>query len=232
MATFWDGPLPPPQARTMDELRGVLADPGCTDHPSSLYLMYRSCARSDSDRAWLLRHDLRFDITVIPSAVLCGEYVKTKGHYHPVAPGGAEYPELYEVLSGTAFFLLQRRDCSDVVAVPAREDDVVFIPPGYGHVTINPGTETLVLANIVSTRFESDYAPYERHRGAVYYCMEDGWVANPAYETVPPLRCLHRPPALPPGLCGDDGIYGLLGSCDALRPLNDPSGGVDPFPVI
>ena len=106
---------------------------------------------------------LRFDITVIPPQTLCGEYIKTKGHYHPADPYGNGYPEIYEVLEGEAHYLIQTADCSDVVLIAAGAGDVVVVPSGYGHVTINPSKKlVLEMANIVSSRFSSDYHGYER----------------------------------------------------------------------
>jgi glucose-6-phosphate isomerase len=230
MDAYWDGPLPEPQARTRDEIRGVLADPGCPDIPPLLYLMYRACARTEEDTDWLLRHDLRFDITVIPPAVICGEYVKTKGHYHPVSPDGVEYPELYEVRGGRGIYLLQTRDLTDIVAVEAKKGDIILVPPGYGHVTINPAGENLVMANIVSTRFSSDYGPYESKQGAAYYYMQSGWKKNPAYSGLPTLRFSTAPPVAFPDLSA--GIYGLIGRDGILGCLNHPARGIPDFPVI
>src|SRR5208283_4184895 len=97
-------------------------------------------------------------ITVIPSFDLCGEYVKTKGHYHPADPAGTGYPELYDVTEGRALFLIQSRTLDDVILISAETGARVVIPPGYGHITINPSPDaTLVLANLVSTAFESEY---------------------------------------------------------------------------
>ena len=89
----WNGALPAPGIRTIRDMRGVLANPRC---PASgpLYYMYRDLARSAADRRWLADQQLRYDITVIPPFDLCGEYVKTKGHYHPADPAGIGYPEL------------------------------------------------------------------------------------------------------------------------------------------
>lgn len=219
----WKGPLPEPEARTGAQMQGVFADPACTaDHP--LYFMYRDLAMNEADREWLETHDIRFDITVIPPAVLCGEYVKTKGHYHPASPEGPAYPELYQVLEGTAHYLLQDRDLADAVVIQANAGDAVLIPPGYGHVTINPGEETLVMANLVSTRFSSDYAFFESHRGAAYYELEGGeWAENPRYPRHPPLR--FRPPAEIVALSIRHGppIYGLVGRYSCLSYLNEPA---------
>ena len=219
----WKGPLPSPEARTGAQMQAVLADPACTpDQP--LYFMYRDVAMNEADREWLKIHDLRFDITVIPPATLCGEYVKTKGHYHPASPEGPAYPELYQVLEGTAHYLLQNRDLTDAVVIRAGEGDAVLIPPGYGHVTINPGEGELVMANLVSTRFSSEYAFFEAHRGAAYYELEGGkWVENPLAPLHPPLRIMG--PVEIPALCIRHGmpIYELVGQYSCLSYLNTPA---------
>lgn len=221
MDTLWNGPLPDPEIRRVEEMRGVLADPEC-DVLFPLYFMYRDCAANPADRKWLEAQGVRFDITVMPAASLCGEWIKTKGHHHPPAPDGKRYPELYQVLSGSAYYLLQNEGPTDVVVVPARGGEAVLVPPGYGHVTINAGTEPMVMANLVSRRFQSDYRFYEKMRGAPYYCLEkEGWVKNPAYEDVPPLKTV-APKEFPAhGIVHDSPIYGLVGS-SSLGFLNAP----------
>lgn len=222
MKGYWDGPVPEAQVRTIEEMRDVLADPRC---PSSqpLYFMYRDLARSEADRRWLRQHHIRYDITVIPSLVLCGEYVKTKGHYHTLNPAGVPYPEIYEVLGGTGHYLLQTEDASDVVMIEGTPGDKVLIPPGYGHVTINPGTGRLVMANLVSTEFSSNYGPYQDRRGAAYYEMEGGaLVKNPRYPDAPPVR--YRDPVEVPELRirRGVGLYDLIGQSRSLAYLNHP----------
>jgi len=222
MDSYWDGPKPEAQARTIEEMRDVLADPGCTsDQP--LYFMYRDLARSDDDRRWLHDHHVRYDITVIPSRTLCGEYVKTKGHYHTVNPAGVPYPEIYEVLSGTGHYLLQTEDASDVVMIVGSVGDKILIPPGYGHVTINPAREDLVMANLVSTEFSSNYAPYAEMRGAAYYEMEVGaLVKNPRCPDAPPVRYCDPVEVPELGIEKEVGLYDLIGRPRAVAFLNHP----------
>lgn len=181
--------LPEPAVRTAEDLRSVLADPGC-DCSGPVYSMYRNVARSAEDRRWMDERQIRFDITMIPPRDLCGEYIKTKGHYHPDDPSGTGYPELYEVLAGEAHYLIQTKDCSDVVMISARAGEIVVVPPGYGHVTINPSRNAVLeMANIVSSRFSSDYLGYETRRGAAYFEMANGkFVKNPAYPERTALR--------------------------------------------
>jgi len=219
----WDGDLPPPAVRTLEEMRPVLADPSCASG-DALYFMYRDLAKSDADWRWLHSRKLRYDLTVIPPRDLCGEWVKTKGHYHPRNPAGVGYPEIYEVLAGRAHYLLQSRGLDDVVVIAAVAGDTVIVPPGYGHVTINPSREeTLAMANIVSTAFESEYGEYESLHGAAYFELSSGeMVKNPHYPDVPPVRWIgpksgygsHRIPRGP--------LYSLVGNDGALAFLNSP----------
>jgi glucose-6-phosphate isomerase len=190
-----------------------------------LYYMYRDLALSSADRCWLDRAHLRYDITVIPPRDLCGEYVKTKGHYHPCSPEGIGYPELYEVMDGQAQFLLQSRTLDDAILVLAGTGARVIIPPGYGHITINPSTDsTLVLSNLVSTAFESEYGEYEIRHGAAYYIMTGGrLVRNRNYPNLPQLRRIVTVKGKDTaGRSYTGPIYSLIGDRQALAFLNEP----------
>ena len=225
----WDGPLPPPRARTIDEIRGVLMDPSC-ECGEPLYLMYRDLSKTREDGRWLREHDLRYDVTVIPARTLCGEYVKTKGHHHPENRNGVPYPEIYEVLEGEAHYLLQTRAADDVLLVQAGQGDLVLIPPGYGHVTINPGATTLVMANIVSTLFESDYSVYERLRGAAYFELEGGGlVKNPRYRRAAAIQATKGSDQKGTGSLPARPLYDLIGT-DMLGFLNRPEDYPELFP--
>lgn len=139
-----------------------------------LYYMYRNVFSANN---------IRYDITIIPSLRIGKEWVKTFGHYHPKANDGVEYPELYQVLRGNAVFILQKKRSDggvDVLMVDAKEKDVILMPPGFGHVTVNRGSQTLILSNIVSNLFESDYSEYEQNKGAAVY-LTDSVEYNPAY---------------------------------------------------
>jgi glucose-6-phosphate isomerase len=220
----WNIPLPEPEVRDATDLKTVLARPGCT-LKGPVYYMYRDVASSAADRWWLKRSILRYDITVIPPCKLCGEFVKTKGHYHPDSPSGVGYPEIYEVLEGKAHYLLQSHNLSDVVMIKAIKGDVIIVPPGYGHITINPTQDTVLkMANIVSSAFESNYQDYEDLKGAAYYEMDDGkFVKNPAYPKVPALRIVTAKTDLNTRVIIPPPIYGLIERRNAtLGLLNHP----------
>jgi len=197
---------------------------GHVDNEIPLYFMYRGLARPQ-DAALFESWKVRFDITVIPPARLGEEPVKTAGHYHREVEAGLAYPEILEVLVGEAHFLLQKpRDDAlvDVVLVQGSTGDKLLVPPEYGHVTINPSPETLVMANLVSSTFKPLYDPYRARRGAAYYEFYDGrLVPNPRYGPLPPLRRAHardQQNQLPQG-----NIYGMfLEDHASLQFLNQP----------
>lgn len=229
----WDGELPAPGVRTIGEMRPVLADPSCACS-EPLYFMYRDLAKSDADWHWLHSHNLRYDLTVIPPRDLCGEWVKTKGHYHPQNKAGIGYPEVYEVLEGEAHYLLQSRNLDDVVLIKAETGDIVIIPPGYGHITINPSRDRILsMANIVSTAFESEYGEYESRKGAVYYELTSGEMRkNPEYPSAPEVRILSSRAGRGDHRICKGPLYNLVGNGSALEFLNVPEKYLPLFEVL
>ncbi len=168
-----------PDIRYLNDMKEVLFDRAWAKTASNLelYYMYRYTKRDG---------DLRYDITEIPFQMLGKEFVKTKGHGHKGA-------ETYEVLEGKAIFLMQHYEyyshsIEDVYAIEAGKGDKVFIPPGYGHVTINPGPEDLKLANWVSDSFKSDYSLFLEKQGACYLYTKAGWIKNENYVRISELR--------------------------------------------
>jgi glucose-6-phosphate isomerase len=183
-----------PDTRKLNDMRGVLADPAYKTKNSSdtdLYFMYRGIEQ---------KNGLRYDITIIPAKMIGFEFVKTKGHYHL-----ENWQEVYTVLKGTAIYLLQKKnlngEISDVYAVTAKESESIIIPPGYGHVTINPSeAEELTMANWISPDCKVDYLSYEKLQGACYYYTKNGWIKNKNYQNTPELRFEEALKSLPKNL--------------------------------
>ncbi len=229
MKRIWSGSLPVPSVRTSEDMENVFAvRPSNHDPKTPLYYMYRDLYQTHGDHTWLERHHLRYDITRIPPGLINGEYTKTKGHYHPKNAAGIPYPEVYEVLSGSAYYLLQKRDHTDVILVPAHAGDTVLIPPGYGHVTINPAPDELVMANLVSTDFASEYGEINAMHGAAYYYMKrEGWVPNTNYGDPIPMHVILPLPLPELGLTEGRSLYEMVGTCDTLDVMNRPEEFLD-----
>ena len=155
----------PKDVRTMAQMQDTLMEE--VQGEWDAYFMYRGVHSIG---------DIRYDITVIPSIPMGKECPKTYGHYHPASKSGIEFPEIYQVLNGSAVYILQKRNRNGSVnttVVDAKKGDVVLMPPGYGHVTVNNGKEPLVMGNLVYGKFSSEYSEYKKNRGGAYYYLLD-----------------------------------------------------------
>ncbi|MGB9662392.1 MAG: glucose-6-phosphate isomerase family protein [Moorellaceae bacterium] len=194
--------FPAPDIRRLTDALPVLYATDIMPDDRPLYYMYRGIYFA-KDEAIFVKNDIRYDITVILPGTIKGEYIKTVGHFHPLKPHSSEtYPEYYEVLEGEALYLLQKNsrsgDVEEIIAVEAKKGDKVYIPPAYGHVTINPGPTPLVMANLVESHFASLYGPFREKRGAAYYYLqgpgEKGeFVKNPNYQNSVALKLVAAP---------------------------------------
>lgn len=150
---------------------------------TELYLMFREVSANDLDLETFRKHNMRYDITVKLPVKVSWEFNKTHGHYHPKKGNWVRYSEVYEVLKGQAIYLMQDEKDYFYKAVP---ENNAFEMKHYGHVTINPLSEPLVMANIVSCDFTSEYGDYKENDGAFIYLKEkEGQIVgelNPKYS--------------------------------------------------
>jgi len=98
----------------------------------------------------------------------------------------------------------------------------VLVPPGYGHVTINASDETLKMANCVCRDFSSVYEPIKRLSGASYFLLKDGFVKNPLYKNIPPIRNLNPLTYDELELNSIEDMYELVHKIEKLRFLTAP----------
>ncbi|MEM4336487.1 MAG: glucose-6-phosphate isomerase family protein [Candidatus Woesearchaeota archaeon] len=182
--------IPKPEIRTFEKLKNVLLLKKTA--VKNFYYMYRNIAPNPV----FLNYSLRYDITIIPPNKIGNELVKTLGHYHKkIKNKKISYPEVYQVIHGEAFYLLQKKEgekIKDVILAKAKEGDIIVVPPNYGHVTINPSNKTLVMANIVYASMKSDYKEIEKKHGACYYVIKKKnkiiFVKNQSYKDSPKIR--------------------------------------------
>lgn len=172
-----------PAIRTINQMQEVLLDKDVRQ-PRELYYMYRDIYRLP-DKEILEKYKLRYDVTVIKPSCLGREYMKTAGHYHV-----KDFGELYEIVSGRCFCLLQRSNLGndlvikEVILVEAVAGQKIVIPPGFGHILINLGPDYLITSNWVSNVFESRYELYRKAEGAAYFVTKgDG-----EFKTTPYLK--------------------------------------------
>jgi len=225
-----------PDVRRIMDLEPVALFPEeVAGNNSPAYFMYRDLALNEAQRDVIHNHHLRYDITVIPPGTIGSELIKTSGHYHPDAGEGVSWPEMYQVLEGTAHYLCQRKEAgevSDAVLIEARAGDITLIPPGYGHVTINPTDQPLKMANWVCGDFNSEYGDYVTKRGAAWLELSGGkWKPNANYGEVPELRRVgtYDPERLGLKLGEDMFELATRGDLDKLAFLVKPQNHLDAF---
>lgn len=178
--------LPKPDFRRLEEMMFVLKQGSELIGPEIVYMMFRNVTKEE-DKDLFQKSGLEYDITVIPAGPLGDEYTKTYGHYHSIKEGtDVSYPEIYEVIYGKAHYVLQKVEngqVTDVKILEAEAGDKVIVPPGYGHITINPTDDTLVESNIQPLANKSSYDDFTRKHGADFYETDEGkWVKNENYD--------------------------------------------------
>lgn len=190
-----------------------------TDDERAVYYVWRDL-KQKKDAEEIAHRKIRYDITALTSEPIGREPPKTFGHYHAKDISGVTFPEVYAVLSGMAWWIIQRpkkndpRTIEEAYLVEAHEGEKAVMPPGFGHITINPGSVPLILSNWIGDFFQYDYDTYENLHGACYWALEtDGAVAfekNSFYYTVPDLTKL-QPREIPQlGIMKKKPLYSII----------------------
>ncbi|MBI4920089.1 glucose-6-phosphate isomerase [Candidatus Azambacteria bacterium] len=210
--------------RSLNDLRPYLKNPEAKNGPDPAYRIWRR-AHLKKDDEKIRSAGLRYDLTLLPSGTIDGEFVKTAGHYH------LPYPEIYEVLRGRAYFLIQSFEESaekikSVYLAEAGPGEKFVIPPGFGHNMINVFGEPLLTANLVSEKAEHDYEPYKNNHGACYYFLNGGnlidIVKNPNYDSAPEIKKIRAREYPEFGLTKENPLYSLINNLQQLKFLNHP----------
>ncbi len=233
--------IKPTSVRTLAQMQKVIYDKKWLQKEkpalsTPLYYMYREVIKNQEDKKISQEYKIRYDITVMPPFMLGREFVKTKGHYHPLVTEKFTYPELYEVLAGEAIFLLQKKKdkkeiIDDVVAINRKQGEKLLVPPNYGHIIINPKDKKLITANLVSSKFSSLYREIEEMNGFCYFALKNSseikWEKNPRYKSVPFLRFTNQGIPLGSKIYKTKHIYDLINTPSSLDFLNNPQDYLD-----
>lgn len=186
------------------QMRGLFYREDNFNENSLCYETYRDIAY-DRDRDHFKKFDFRYDITVVRSGTVNGEFLKTSGHYHGYIPGKTyTYPEIYEVLMGNAVYILQKvknfdrseeePKIDEVKAVFVEAGEAIIIPPFYGHCSINVGHEPLIFSNIAVVSCPLFYEPIREKKGLASYVLENdnsiNFLRNPNYDNSPEIKSI------------------------------------------
>jgi len=161
---------------------GLLADDTYKVEDDPYYDFYKAICHKDDSKKFSDR-ELRFDSTVILPGSAGDEYKKTAGHFHCKVPGSElSYPELYQVIKGTALFVMQKVDdeqktdgkmvVEDCILAEVCAGETIVIPPCYGHCTVNISDESMVFINLVSVNSINAYDSVKNSHGMCSYILK------------------------------------------------------------
>ena len=125
------------QSRRLNDLSGLFSDEAAEGELLKtnplLYEVFDAAAIPKDDG------QLLFSTTVLRPGTVGNEYFMTKGHYH----ARADRAELYYGLSGQGLLLMQTPE-GRIDAQPMRAGAACYVPPYWGHRSINTGATNLV----------------------------------------------------------------------------------------
>ncbi len=141
-------PAGPVLERRASDLRGL-----CADEPARARLESSGnpvIYRVDGVPVPEVAGEVPFSITTILPGVIGDEFFFTKGHWHTALEG-----EVYLGLEGRGILLAF--DGTEVLAVELSDGAIGYIPPGWGHRTVNTGSEAFKFLAIYPGAAGHDY---------------------------------------------------------------------------
>jgi glucose-6-phosphate isomerase len=182
MVNLHDGIIPEAvlvQTRRLSDLKGLFADSVAetaliAENPV-LYQVYEA-----TDNPTVVGQ-LRYSTTVIYPGKVGDEYYMTKGHYHAIA----DRAELYFCLAGEGYLLLQTPDGDVTNAQRMTPGAASYVPPYWGHRTMNTGKTNFVFLAVYPADAGYDYAAIAEKGFASIIVERDGAlqvVANPRFH--------------------------------------------------
>jgi glucose-6-phosphate isomerase len=169
-----------PYTKVLRDLRGVYRDVQAFDallETSADEVVYEVSSTPPQERAG----ELIVGTSVVRPGKVGDEFAMTRGHLHRI-PGRAE---MYFAMAGHGVMLLESLD-GEVEALEMRAGQMVYVPGGWIHRSVNVGTGSLVMLFTYAADAGQDYAVIERSHGMAKLVVDDGhgaWVLreNPDY---------------------------------------------------
>ena len=181
---------PTPEIRSLEQIRASLMDPNCAG-PAEVYCIAMDVAREE-DREDLIARNLLYGVVTYQKGQLGREPIRSQGHIHAVSPScGASTCEVYEIWDGEACIYMQESgsdDAGNCYAVFGKAGDVIIVPPGWVHATVNASpTEPMTFGAWCVRDYGFDYTDVRRHNGIAFFpLLEEGklvWVPNKSYRS-------------------------------------------------
>lgn len=182
---------PSTEKRHLDDIRQSLSDPN-VEGPDIVYSVAMDVGK-EKDREDLIRRNMLYGAMIYEKGIIGQEPVRSQGHIHAISPSCNDSTcEVYEIWGGEAYIYMQETAGDDpgrCFAVYAKTGDVVIVPPGWAHCTINANVDQPMYFGAWCVRdYGFDYKGVREHKGVAWFpkVNEDhsiSFVANPHYNT-------------------------------------------------
>jgi glucose-6-phosphate isomerase len=164
--------------RLLTDLRGLFADPVAEEAMlAENPLIYEVFEATENPE---VAGHLLYSTTVIRPGKVGNEYFMTRGHYHALE----DRAELYFGLAGEGYLLLQNHD-GEVNMQYMAPGVAAYVPPYWGHRTINTGPENFVFLAVYPAEAGHNYGIIAEYGFASIMIERDGspqLVPNPRYH--------------------------------------------------
>lgn len=179
---------PTPEIRYLDDIRASLADPDC-EGPNELYCIAMDVAKRE-DKEDLIKRNLLYGAVIYSAGQLGSEPIRSQGHIHAISAScNSSTCEVYEIWEGEAYIYMQESGDDNpgrCYSVYAQAGDVVIVPPGWVHATINANIHKNMVFGAWCVRdYGFDYKAVKEHHGIAYFPKVQGdrivWEKNPSY---------------------------------------------------
>lgn len=163
---------PKTEKRRLDDIRKSLKNPNCNG-PEVVYSIAMDIGLRE-DKEDLIKRNLLYGACIYSNGMIGNEPVRSQGHIHAVSKScNFSTGELYEIWRGKAIIFMQERARDipgRVFAVEAEVGEVVLVPPGWAHYTINANPNDYMVFGAWCIRdFGFDYNEVRAHNGLSYF---------------------------------------------------------------
>ena len=160
------------EKRKLDDIRKSLSNPN-VDGPEYVYSVAMDVGKV-KDQADLIKRNLLYGAMIFSKGIIGNEPVRSQGHIHAMSLScQSSTAEVYEIWSGEAYIYMQESandNPGKCYAVHAKAGDVVIVPPGWAHATINAKWDEEMLFGAWCVRdYGFEYTDVRRHQGLAFY---------------------------------------------------------------
>ena len=181
---------PKVEKRYLKDIRKSLRN-SQTDGPKIPYAIAMDIGKKE-DKTDLEKRNLLYGAVIYAKGTFGKESVRSQGHIHAFSSScGSSTPEVYEIWEGEAIIYMQetaKKDPGRCFAVYAKTGQVVIVPPGWAHCTINANPDKYMIFGAWCIRdFGFEYDDIRTHGGLAYFPILDekgsiSWEKNETYN--------------------------------------------------